>query len=65
MKFLIMFYLILKLSIDENNAEIIYDNLPTVNADNSQLVQLFQNLIGNAIKFKKPDEPPKIHISAQ
>ena len=40
-------------------------NLPTVIADKSQLNQLFQNLIGNAIKFKKPDEPPKIHISAR
>ncbi|MGZ7068448.1 MAG: PAS domain S-box protein, partial [Methanobacterium sp.] len=55
----------LKNSIDENNAEIKIDKLPTVMADESQLVQLFQNLIGNAIKFKKPDKPPKIHISAQ
>ncbi|MGZ7120297.1 MAG: sensor histidine kinase, partial [Methanobacterium sp.] len=54
----------LKTNIDENNAEITVDNLPIVIADGSQLVQLFQNLIGNAIKFKKPDEPPKIHISA-
>ncbi|HEX3014725.1 MAG TPA: PAS domain S-box protein, partial [Methanobacterium sp.] len=55
----------LKTSIDENNAEITVDKLPTVTADKSQLCQLFQNLIGNAIKFKKPDEPPKIHISAR
>ena len=34
-------------------------------ADKVQLIQLLQNLIGNAIKFKKPDEPTKIHISAQ
>jgi PAS domain S-box-containing protein len=54
----------LKISIDEDNVEIVYDNLPTVNADSSQLVQLFQNLIGNAIKFRKPDKPPKIHVSA-
>jgi light-regulated signal transduction histidine kinase (bacteriophytochrome) len=33
-------------------------------ADKSQLVQLFQNLIGNALEFRKPDESPKIHISA-
>ncbi|MGZ7107984.1 MAG: PAS domain S-box protein, partial [Methanobacterium sp.] len=55
----------LKTSIDENNAEITVDNLPTLMADDSQLIQLFQNLIGNAIKFKKVDEPPKIHISAR
>jgi light-regulated signal transduction histidine kinase (bacteriophytochrome) len=34
-------------------------------ADKRQMIQLFQNLIGNAIKFKKPDEPPKIHIKAR
>ena len=52
----------LKVTIDENNAEITHDNLPVVTADEKQLIQLFQNLIGNAIKFKKPDESPKIHI---
>ena len=52
----------LKVTIDENNAEITHDKLPIVIADEKQLIQLFQNLIGNAIKFKKPDEPPKIHI---
>ena len=55
----------LKSSIEENNAEITHDKLPTVMADKVQLIQLLQNLIGNAIKFKKPDEPTKIHISAQ
>ena len=55
----------LKTSIEENNAKITHDPLPTVTADKTQLNQVFQNLVGNAIKFKKPDEPPKIHISAQ
>jgi len=55
----------LKISIDEDNVEIIYDNIPTVNADSSQLVQLFQNIIGNAIKFRKPGEPLKINVSAR
>lgn len=39
------------------------DDLPTLRADATQLVQLFQNLIGNAIKFHGP-EPPRVHISA-
>lgn len=54
----------LKLTVKENNAEITHDKLPTVIADKGQLTQLFQNLIENAIKFKKEDIPPKIHISA-
>jgi signal transduction histidine kinase len=55
----------LKGSINENNAVITHDPLPTINADKGQLNQLFQNLISNAIKFQKPDEPPRIHISAK
>lgn len=52
-------------AISENKAEITHDELPTVIADKTQLIQLFQNLVSNAIKFKKPDVPPKIHISAR
>jgi light-regulated signal transduction histidine kinase (bacteriophytochrome) len=55
----------LKSSIEENSAEITVDKLPTVMADKTQLIQLFQNLVGNAIKFKKPQFPPRIHISAR
>ena len=55
---------ILKSSIDENNAEIIHDPLPTVIGDHDQLRRVFQNLISNAIKYRKPDESPKIHISS-
>ena len=51
--------------IEENNAEITYDPLPIINADKEQMIQLFNNLIENAIKFRKKDIPPKIHISCQ
>lgn len=48
---------------EENNAIITYDPLPTIIGDEKLLVYLFQNLIGNAIKYRSP-ETPKIHISA-
>jgi PAS domain S-box-containing protein len=51
-------------SIRENNAVINYSNLPTVKANYMYLNQLFQNLISNAIKFKKPDTTPVVNISA-
>jgi signal transduction histidine kinase/DNA-binding LacI/PurR family transcriptional regulator len=54
----------LKVSIEENKAEITWDFLPTIPADETQLVQLFQNLIGNAIKFCRKDTRPEIHVSA-
>jgi PAS domain S-box-containing protein len=53
----------LKVSIEENGALVTHDPLPTVMADLPQLGQLFQNLIGNAIKFRS-NEPPRVHISA-
>jgi PAS domain S-box-containing protein len=51
-------------SLEVVNAELTYDLLPTVTGDASQLSRLFQNLIGNAIKFHG-NNSPKIHISAQ
>jgi chemotaxis family two-component system sensor kinase Cph1 len=54
----------LKTAIDENNAVVTYDKLPKVIADSSQLSRIFQNLIGNAIKFRNK-KPPKVKISAE
>ena len=53
----------LKAAIDESDASVTWDPLPTLMADSTQLVQLFQNLLGNAIKFRR-ELPPRIHISA-
>jgi len=55
----------LKTSIEENSAVVNYGNLPTVNANQTQLIQLFQNLISNAIKFKKHDVKPVVNVSAK
>ncbi len=50
--------------IEEKNADISYGNLPMVWADYTQLVQVFQNLISNSIKYNE-QEHPTIHISAE
>lgn len=50
--------------IGECNAEITHDELPKIVADQGQITKVFQNLISNSIKFKKRNNPPKIHISA-
>ena len=50
-------------AIEESDALVTHDPLPTVLADEMQLIQLFQNLIGNAIKYQRPGVP-RVHISA-
>jgi chemotaxis family two-component system sensor kinase Cph1 len=52
----------LETAIQENQAGITHDPLPTVMADPTQMVQLFQNLVGNAIKYHGA-EAPRVHIS--
>lgn len=54
----------LQIRIAESGAAITQDSLPTLNADSTQLTQLFQNLIGNAIKFRS-DRPPQIHVGVK
>ncbi len=51
-------------AVRESSARITKDDLPVVTADETQMLQLFQNLIANAIKFRTPDAPPEIHIAA-
>jgi PAS domain S-box-containing protein len=50
-------------TVAENDARIVCDQLPLVMADRTQLVQLFQNLVGNAIKYRTPKRP-EIRVSA-
>jgi PAS domain S-box-containing protein len=54
----------LRVAIKEGEAVITHDPLPPLIADDLQIVQLFQNLLGNAIKFHGK-EPPRIHVSAK
>jgi PAS domain S-box-containing protein len=55
----------LKSVIRENNAAITYDELPVVTGDETQLTQLLQNMIVNAIKFRRKDASPVVHLSAK
>jgi chemotaxis family two-component system sensor kinase Cph1 len=52
----------LKKVVEDTHSIITFDTLPVITADEIQMAQLFQNLIGNAIKFRS--EQPVIHISA-
>ncbi len=54
----------LKSYIDESHAEVTCGPLPVVTANPVQLVQLFQNLIGNSIKYARPGVPPRICVTA-
>jgi light-regulated signal transduction histidine kinase (bacteriophytochrome) len=54
----------LDVAIRESGAVVTHDPLPHVMADETQLLQLFQNLIGNAVKFHGK-KPPRVHVSAK
>ncbi|MBI5359603.1 MAG: PAS domain S-box protein [Planctomycetes bacterium] len=51
--------------IKESGAIVANGELPAVQADGTQVALLFQNLISNAVKFRKKDEPPRIRVSAE
>jgi len=52
-------------AIKESGGSVTHDPMPTLAVDRGQMVRLFQNLVGNALKYRKPDEPPKVHVSAE
>jgi PAS domain S-box-containing protein len=54
----------LKQTIEENQATVTNDPLPELRIAEVHLLQLFQNLIGNSLKYRKPDEAPHVHVSA-
>jgi|GEM_PF-1737839 len=54
----------LQLALQESGSKVTYDTLPAVQGDATQLTEVFQNLIGNAVKYRG-DSPPKIHVGAE
>lgn len=54
----------LEVRIEDVDGEVTFDHLPTIDADRTQMRQLFQNLIANAMKFHRPDERPCVEIRA-
>ncbi len=56
---------LMETSIREAGATIEVGDLPEVMADAAQLAQVFTNLVGNALKYRRPDVPPEIRISAE
>jgi PAS domain S-box-containing protein len=55
----------LEVAIDETGTVVTKDDLPTLSGDQGQLRQLFQNIIGNAIKYRDPEKLSKVHVSAK
>lgn len=54
----------IQMRIEDDKGKVIVGDLPTFDADPSQMRQLFQNLLSNALKFKKPDVDPVVSVSA-
>jgi len=52
-------------AIAESGATVTRDSLPAMHVHATHLKQLFQNLIGNAIKYRRKEEPPAIHVTAE
>jgi light-regulated signal transduction histidine kinase (bacteriophytochrome) len=55
----------LQAAIEEASAEVVFEELPVVLGDAAQLTQVFQNLISNAIKYRRPGQHPRIRIWAE
>ncbi len=54
----------LEIRVEQSKARVNVGELPVIDADPSQMRQLFQNVIANALKFHKKDQPPEVKISA-
>lgn len=55
----------LEVRIEDVKGEVSVDTLPAIDADRTQMHQLFLNLVANALKFHRPDQPPMVRIHAE
>ncbi|RAU21612.1 two-component sensor histidine kinase [Paramagnetospirillum kuznetsovii] len=55
----------LRVQIEEAGAEVVIGELPEVMADDARLVSLFQNLLGNGLKYRSPERPSKLSVTAE
>ena len=55
----------LEVAVSESEATVTSGKLPSVSGDPRQLTQLFQNLIANGVKFRRPDTPPQVHVETE
>ena len=55
----------LRSALEESRAEVTQDALPTVLGNGAQIAQVFQNLVSNAIKFRRAEHPPRVRVSAE
>jgi light-regulated signal transduction histidine kinase (bacteriophytochrome) len=55
----------LEATLEESGGHVEVGDLPTIDADRPQMRQLFQNLIGNAVKFRSPGEAPMVRVRAR
>jgi PAS domain S-box-containing protein len=55
----------LEKAVSESKAEVVYGTLPEITADETQMIQLVQNLVSNGIKFSRKDVKPRLEISAK
>ena len=53
----------LRITIEQSGADVTHDSMPVVTTDETQLTLIFQNLVGNAIKYRGA-APPRVHVSA-
>jgi signal transduction histidine kinase len=55
----------ISMAVEDTGAELVHDPLPQVVGDRTQLAMLFQNVLSNAIKFRRADVPPRVEVSCR